>query len=124
MADKTYYAWSPIRSAKVTDASATPPKVEHSNAQPGDSVTAAKLGLSKEQFDELVASGAVRETKYPDLPEGYQDSPVNFLRQQALAASAEDVDLGVFADASTPQGSPRNPSDVVLGGPSAAAPGL
>ena len=46
-----YYAWSKIEAGDKS-------------AMPGDSVSGAKLGLSEDQFDELVQSGVVREMKY------------------------------------------------------------
>lgn len=48
-----YYAWSNINPG--TD----------KGAKAGDSVTADKLGLSKDEFQELIDTGVVREQEYP-----------------------------------------------------------
>jgi hypothetical protein len=55
--------------------------------KPGETVTQDSLGLNDEQFRQLVESGAVRTLEYPDMPDTYQDSPVNYLREQARIAS-------------------------------------
>lgn len=107
MADKTYYAWSPIQSAKAEEGKPS----EFFSAQPGDTVTAAKLGLDKDQFQALIDAGSVREQSYPDVPAGYQDSPVNFLRAKALEAAgdSEEAALALGLDtlnSDTPQASP------------------
>jgi len=60
-----YYAWAPIRyNAKVDKESGA--VLEVSTMAVGESVSADKLGISEDEFDLLVESGAVREDKYPD----------------------------------------------------------
>ena len=114
MADATYYAWSPIRGGKRTG-EGDDAKVEAVNVAAGETVTASKLGVSKEEFQALVDSGAVRTQKYPDLPEGYQDSPVNFMRQQALEAAGDNdealiaLSMETLGEGGTPQASPARP---------------
>jgi hypothetical protein len=89
MADKTLYAWSPI------DAGDKKLKV-------GDEVTASALGIDKEGLEDLVDSGAVRAKKPPKLPDGWQGSMVDFLRQEAreaelaAGASIDDANLESF----------------------------
>lgn len=65
-----YYAWTEI-------------KAGDKSAKAGDTVTAEKLGIDKEEFDAMVESGAVREEKFPDLPEGYTGSPSDYYKEQA-----------------------------------------
>ena len=67
-----YYAWSEIRyDAEVTEDGVYAHPV---SVMPGGEVSASKLKLSKEQFQELVDAGAVREEKFP-VPEGDTRSP-------------------------------------------------
>ena len=72
----TAYAWSPILAGDKS-------------AKFGDEVTASGLGISKEDFEELVTSGAVRTKKPPKLPDGYQGSVIDFLREQIREAELE-----------------------------------
>lgn len=105
MADPTMYAWSPIQGSKGDKQFEVPA---------GEAVNADKLGLSKEQFQQLVDAGSVRPVKFPDLPEGYRDSPVNYLREQAIEAAGEGDEAVLAVAASnlepgTPQASPARP---------------
>jgi hypothetical protein len=95
-----FVAWSNLRGGKGE---------EIVEVKPGESVTASQLGLNDEQFQQLVDAGSVRKQKYPDMPEGYQDSPVNRMRE--LAAEAEESDLSLF---DMPQSAPFR-SDVAEG---------
>jgi hypothetical protein len=79
------YAWSPIKyggePSAVPNAQATDVKV----AEYGEEVDAGKLGISDEDFQDLLDSGAVREEAPPeDVPAGM--SVRDFLRQQAQEA--------------------------------------
>src|SRR6266496_2076463 len=74
MADDKYYAWGPIRVGK-TDGSV-------GRVPAGTVVTPAKLGVSDADFAEMISSGAVRTLQYPDMPDGYQGSPIDFLRDE------------------------------------------
>jgi len=67
------YAWSPILAGDKS-------------AKFGDEVTASGLGISKEDFEELALAGSIRSKKPPKLPEGYQGSVVDFLREQIKEA--------------------------------------
>lgn len=82
MADSpVLYAWSDVRYADK-DGNA---KV----LKRGEVVTPEKLNMSKEEFDNLAdgtPAAAFKPQKFPNLPDGYQDSPVNFLREQASRA--------------------------------------
>lgn len=84
MAD-TMYAWSDIQYGAETAADGTVTKVLSVKA--GDSVTKSKLGVSDEDWNELIAAGSVRPYKYPDMPDTFGGSPVDFLRQQASAVA-------------------------------------
>jgi len=78
-------AWSPI---KVGTSGEKPGDTGTTEViKPGETVTQDSLGLSDDQFKQLVESGAVRTLEYPDMPDTYQDSPVNYLREQARKAS-------------------------------------
>ncbi len=82
--DDTYYAWSRILYGEEKNDDGS--KKNDLYASPGDEVSASSLNISDEQFEELVAGGAVR--KYPFPPE-LQDpltSP-NTLIAQGLADS-------------------------------------
>jgi hypothetical protein len=91
-----HYAWSPIKYGTNTDkdGNVTGEKV----LAAGDSVDPKKLGVDQANFDALVESGAVREYAYPDMPDAYQGSPVDFLREQAadVAAAVEGSGGGYF----------------------------
>jgi len=64
-----YYVWtSSIKGAKR-------------EAKRGDKVTQQELGLSREQWNALVAGGSVREKPFP-APKGYRGSAVDYLREQ------------------------------------------
>lgn len=91
MADKLY-VWSEIRHGE-------PGKDDKPGAtkvfKRGEAVSKGDFAdMSDEEFDQLVAGGSLRKMKYPEMPETYQDSPINFLREQAKKA-AEDAMLSV-----------------------------
>lgn len=85
-----HYAWSPIRAGK-------------NSAKFGDTVTADKLGVSKEDFEAMVEAKSIREKAPPKLPEGYQGSVVDFLREQikeaelSAGATLNDANLEALA---------------------------
>lgn len=76
MAD-TYYAWSPIRYAAETNDQGN--IIAYSTLEVGKKADAKTLGISDEDFQDLVDGGSVSTEKYPDLPDGYTDSPKNFM---------------------------------------------
>jgi hypothetical protein len=63
------YAWSTIRyGGKVNENGVT---VDVKTAKPGEKVSPSSLGIPQEEFNALVASGAVRGREFPkDLPAG------------------------------------------------------
>lgn len=77
----TWYAWSPINSAEAKEDGKTV------TVKPGDTVTADKLFLDDAQWKQLVESGAVRTMAYPDMPDTWQGSPVDFYLSEAKKAS-------------------------------------
>lgn len=78
------YAWSPIRYGGKGDPE-TGAISDVQVVEAGDEVDAGKLGISDEEFEALVESGAVREEKYPEnIPAGM--SAMQFIRQQAMDA--------------------------------------
>lgn len=52
----------------------------------GEEVTASSLGLTKEQFSELVRAGAIRKEPYPPITEGSTLSPVEYNKRMILLA--------------------------------------
>jgi hypothetical protein len=87
-------AWSNIQVGEANEDAAKLSGGEVKVIKPGESVSQGDLGLDDAQFDQLVKSGAVRTLPYPDMPEEYQNSPVEFLREQT-AKIAEDALAGV-----------------------------
>jgi len=86
------YAWSRIRYGGAFDA-ATNAISGVEFVEVGDEVDAAKLGISDEEFQELVDSGAVREEAPPkDVPANM--SATDFVRQQAEAAGKSTETTG------------------------------
>ena len=69
-------AWTQIRSGKDG---------KRIVVQAGEEVSASKLGLSSEQFDELILAGAVRDKDFP-LPDNYPYSIRTYYNQQIQAA--------------------------------------
>lgn len=72
----TYYAWSAIRSGKNT-------------VKVGESVTATKLGISEDEFDHLVDSGAVRDEAVPEVPATFPGSITNWQQLKLKAAGGD-----------------------------------
>lgn len=61
------------------------------SVMPGDEVTADKIGVDKETFEDLVERGVVREQPYPeDLPDDL--SPNEYFRQQDAKMVAGELD--------------------------------
>lgn len=83
MADK-YYAWTTINT-EVDEYG----KVQDSIA-PGEPVTQSDLDMGDEEWEELVASGAVRTEEYPDVPDDM--SPAEHMRQQEAEVAAGTAD--------------------------------
>jgi hypothetical protein len=78
----TTYAWSEIHG---TDKDGKAVKI-----MPGDKVTAADLGMSDEEFAELVENGSVREVKFPeDLPS--DQSPTDYAKQKLLEMAEQGI---------------------------------
>jgi len=58
--------------------------------KPGDSVSQSDLGVSDEEWEDLISVNAVSEDEYPDIPDHM--SPAEYLRDKAAAdAEAEDA---------------------------------
>jgi hypothetical protein len=92
-----HYAWSPIRfDSKVDKESGA--VLETSTTEVGESVTAAKLNISEEEFARLVESGAVREEKYPDAAKADNLPP-----QQVMVAEANAALLAAEAGTAEPE---------------------
>jgi hypothetical protein len=76
----TYYAWTNFT---VVDENGK----RTGTVQPGDTVTAADLGVSDEDFQAYVDSGAIRTVPYPDMG-NFPGSPVELAKAQLEAASS------------------------------------
>ena len=84
MAAKKWYAWSNLyNGGETTEVRGRNITVTRNMVECGSPVTKAKLGVSDEEWEGLIAGGSIRDYPYPaDLPEG--ESPHSFvLRQQA-----------------------------------------
>lgn len=84
---KVLYAWSEIRNGDVV-------------LKPGSKVTQDGLKLDDDQWAQLLESSAVRTNPYPDMPETYQGTPIQFLLEQAAAA---EIDASGSALDTTPE---------------------
>lgn len=80
---KKIYAWSEIVLDRDEWGRTT------KSVMPGEEVTQASLGFTKEQWKELLESGAVRSTPFPEMDETFQGSPVEWYRLQAVRAATQ-----------------------------------
>lgn len=87
MANESWYAWSEIRGGDADGNVA----ILHF----GEAVTADKAMVDEAGFAQLIESGAIRQVKPPEVPDTWQDSPINYLLDQAKKAAD-----GVMNDAS------------------------
>jgi hypothetical protein len=92
---KDLVAWSPIVSSK-DKGTKKEPDLEETTIKPGESVTQDALGLDDAGWAQLLESGAVRSMAYPDMPETFQGSPVEFLREEMRKAAE-----GILSDVET-----------------------
>lgn len=81
----TFYAWSPILAG-------------NKSAKFGDEVSAEKLGVTKEDFAEMVDSRAIRTKRPPKLPEGWTGSVLDFIRKEAREAMEGTEDEANLAE--------------------------
>lgn len=81
MAEKTYYAWSPINNGGKM-------------VKVGEKVSAGSLKIDEDDFNDLVESGAVRTKEYP-VPEEAQGttSPTQHVQNILANASESGEDL-------------------------------
>jgi hypothetical protein len=86
MAD-TYYAWSIFDIVDSEKPEAKPKRIN-----PGDAVTADLLDVTDEDWNEIVASGAVRTQQWPVPPEAGAVSPIEYLRSQAANREQQGLD--------------------------------
>ena len=94
MAD-TYYAWSNIQYAKPSgdvNAAGLQP-MEAGSVKVGETVTADQVGASEEDFQAMVDSGAVRNAPYPEVPEGWPGSPIDYLREAVRLVGEQAMSL-------------------------------
>lgn len=82
----TYYAWTnfPVERNEWGQVTKT--------IECGEEVTAQKLGVSKEEFEDLVEIGAVSEEEYPDIPDSV--APAEYEKQQLnQAAVVQELEM-------------------------------
>lgn len=101
MAQTKWYSWSNIRYG--ADRDTTDPNIitAYHEVKPGEVVSAKKLDLTDEQFKELIESGAVRSSPYPNVPATWTGSPVEWFREQARRAASGVYDNAALSDAAT-----------------------
>lgn len=75
-----HFAWSEIRYGAEVDKDGT--LVGYKTIPAGQQVSKSKLGVDDAGWEQLIEAGSVREYEYPDMPEGYNGSPIDFLRAQ------------------------------------------
>lgn len=93
MADK-WYAWSRIQyGANIDPTEGSNQILSHKSVEVGAEVTAEKLGISEQDFQQLIDAGSVREYEFPQMPENYGDSPINFLKHQVRLIEAQAKSL-------------------------------
>lgn len=69
-----HYAWSRIRTEKKV-------------VERGEQVTKSGLGVSDEQWAQMLAGGSIRSKPFP-APKGYSGSAVDFIREQLREAES------------------------------------
>lgn len=90
MAD-TYYAFTPIRyGAEVDEASGAITSIKEKAV--GETVSQSDLGLSDDQWEQLVESGAVRNYEYPPV-EGDQTPAMYYKENAAKAVEAAEAGM-------------------------------
>jgi len=87
----------------------------------GDEISQSQLNISSEEWDELVASGAVREEEYPDVPADI--SPAEYERNQAVMQSAvEELQLSAATAGKTMEEIAAADAEAAESAPAEAAP--
>lgn len=77
------YAWSPILAGD-------------NSAAMGDKVTKSGLGVDDANFDAMVEAGSIRSYPVPDLPENFQGSIVDHLRDEIRKATDMSTEIASF----------------------------
>lgn len=83
MAKNDMYAWSPILAGEKS-------------AAMGDKVTKASLGVEDADFNAMVEAGSIRSYPVPDLPENFQGSVVDHLRDEIRQATDMSTEIASF----------------------------
>lgn len=84
----THYAWTDIRVGSAKHDQTVPGEVKV--IKYGDTVTASAIG-GEEELNAKIESGSVREEKPPKLPDAYQGSPLDFLREERARLNDDEV---------------------------------
>lgn len=83
MANKEMYAWTPILAGDKS-------------AAMGDKVSKNSLGVDDANFNAMVEAGSIRAYPVPDMPEGYQGSVVDHLRDEIRRAEEASTEIASF----------------------------
>lgn len=83
MAKGDMYAWSPILAGD-------------NSAAMGDKVSKSSLGVDDANFAAMVEAGSVRSYPVPDMPENFQGSVVDHLRNEIQQASDMSTEIASF----------------------------
>lgn len=93
----TYYAWSnfPVEKNEWGQVTKT--------IEVGEKVTASDLGVTDEEFEEMIETGVVSEEEYPDIPDSV--SPAEYEKEQlARSAVVEELRMHVEEGQSIEEG--------------------
>lgn len=91
-----FYAWTTIyNGGEVKTVKDRKIIVSRNVIEPGTEVSKAKLKVSDEDWDALVAGGSVRPYKFPKMDSGFAGSPAEFIMSQ-LRKGEEEVSQDVL----------------------------
>lgn len=86
-----FYTWSTIYNGGETKTIKDRKIIVKRNViEPGEEVSQTKLKLNDVEWKALVDGGSVRPYKYPDMPDSYGGSPMEFVMSQ-LRAGGEEI---------------------------------
>jgi hypothetical protein len=84
-----YYAWTDIHYSS---------NKKRLTVKAGAEVSAQKLGIDEEEWDQLVEARVVRTIKYPNMPASFTGSPKDFVLKQRSEQLQQLEDLDLYAD--------------------------
>jgi hypothetical protein len=84
-----YYAWTDIHYSS---------NKKRLKVEAGEEVSAEKLNIDEEEWDQLVEARVVRTIKYPNMPASFTGSPKDFVLKQRTEQLQQLEDLDLYAD--------------------------